>query len=284
MPFGSVSIPRWSDHRSDVAWIEALVRDRQVRLLVIGADLRVLVDGDALGWCDLPDWIDPKALVLLGEVDGTASFAVDGVIAPSLMAGVENTRGVRDALGSLEIAEAAALLQATGIISWHRNHPFCSACGARSLSREAGHTRWCPSCGTTHFPRTDPAVIMLVTAGDTCILGQRQGSPTGRWSTLAGYVEPGESLEVAVAREVFEEVGVEVTGTIYVGSQPWPFPSSLMVAFEAPARRTDLVINDEHIAVRWFEREELRDASASGAVEVPGAIAAGGYLIRRWLG
>jgi NAD+ diphosphatase len=125
---------------------------------------------------------------------------------------------------------------------------------------------------------------MLVTNGDACVLGQRQGAPAGRWSTLAGFVEPGESLESAVAREVFEEVGLAVDGVTYVGSQPWPFPSVLMAAFEATAPRQPLVGNDEHVEVRWFEREELRAAMASGEAVVPTAIAAGGYLIRRWLG
>ena len=125
---------------------------------------------------------------------------------------------------------------------------------------------------------------MLVTDGESCVLGQRRGAPNGRWSALAGYVEPGESLEAAVAREVFEEVGLLVDEVVYAGSQPWPFPDSLMVAFEATTTQHDLVINDEHTAVRWFEREELRRGLASGAVAVPGQIAAGGYLIRRWIG
>ena len=107
---------------------------------------------------------------------------------------------------------------------------------------------------------TDPAVIMLVTAGDRCVLGQRMGAPSNRWSSLAGYVEPGESLEAAVAREVFEEVGLVVDSTTYVGSQPWPFPASLMVAYEATAPYGELTINEEHFAVAWFEREELRCA------------------------
>jgi NAD+ diphosphatase len=116
------------------------------------------------------------------------------------------------------------------------------------------------------------------------VLGQRSGNPSGRWSTLAGYVEPGESLEAAVAREVYEEVGLTVDGVTYVGSQPWPFPASLMVAFEATAERAELSIDKEHVAVRWFEREELREGFASGTIAVPGVIAAGGYLIRRWVG
>jgi NAD+ diphosphatase len=284
MPFEAIAIPRWGDRRNDEGWLGALARDPRSRMLVVTDDLRVPMNSDGLGWCRIPAGLDSSWMVLLGNVDGAASFAVDGSIVPELSAELENTVGVRDAVSLLDGSEAAALLEATGIVSWHRHHPFCAVCGSRSAMGAAGHVRRCESCGTSHFPRTDPAVIMLVTNGEACVLGQRRGSPEGRWSTLAGYVEPGESLEAAVAREVFEEVGLEIEGATYRGSQPWPFPSSLMVAFEATAPRQELVIDDEHTAVRWFEREELRADIASGAVEVPGKITAGGYLIRRWLG
>ena len=223
---------------------------------------------------------DPASVAqLLGEVDGVPSFALDVGFDP-IVGGV----AARLALDLLADAEAAALLHATGVIAWHRRHRHCASCGAATEPRAAGHERWCPSCGTTHFPRTDPVVVMLVTNGEACVLGQRRGAPDGRWSTLAGFVEPGESLEDAVVREVLEEVGLEVDGMTYIGSQPWPFPSALMSGFEATAPRQPLVGNDEHIQVRWFEREELRAAIASGAAQVPSAIVAGGYLIRRWLG
>jgi NAD+ diphosphatase len=125
---------------------------------------------------------------------------------------------------------------------------------------------------------------MLVTDGERCVLGRRAGAPQGRWSTLAGFVEPGESLESAVAREVFEEVGLVVHSTRYRGSQPWPFPASLMVAFEADAEYGPLTLNDEHHDVRWFTRAEVASAIATGEMTVPGPISAGSFLIRTWLG
>jgi NAD+ diphosphatase len=125
---------------------------------------------------------------------------------------------------------------------------------------------------------------MLVTDGERCVLGRRAGAPASRWSTLAGFVEPGESLESAVAREVLEEVGLVVHATRYRGSQPWPFPASLMVAFEADATYGPLSINDEHHDVRWFTRDEVASAIAAGEMTVPGPISAGSFLIRSWLG
>jgi NAD+ diphosphatase len=127
-------------------------------------------------------------------------------------------------------------------------------------------------------------VIMLVTDGERCVLGRRTGAPQGRWSTLAGFVEAGESLEAAVAREVHEEVGLTVQSTRYRGSQPWPFPASLMVAFEADAIHAPLTINGEHLDVRWFTRDEIATSLATGEMTVPGPISAGGFLIRSWLG
>jgi NAD+ diphosphatase len=278
MPFGSAANPRLG-HRRDAASVAQLVADPRARLFVMTADDQIPLEGERIAWRPIPDGVDLASLVLLGDVDGVASFALD-VGADSVRGGV----AVRPALDLLGETEGAALLHATGVITWHRRHRYCASCGASTEPRAAGHERWCPSCGTTHFPRTDPVVIMLVTNRDACVLGQRRGAPDGRWSTLAGFVEPGESLEDAVAREVFEEVGLEVDGVTYVGSQPWPFPSALMAAFEASAPRRPLVGNDEHVQVRWFEREELRAAMASGAAFVPSAIVAGGHLIRRWLG
>lgn len=124
---------------------------------------------------------------------------------------------------------------------------------------------------------------MLVQDGGSAVLGRRAGAPDGRWSTLAGYVEPGESIEAAVAREVFEEVGLEVQAVRYLGSQPWPFPASLMLAFEADAAYGALRINAEHQEARWFTRSDLGEAIRTGRVSTPGPISAGGFLIRRWL-
>ena len=149
---------------------------------------------------------------------------------------------------------------AAGVLNWHRSHPHCARCGARTEMAEAGFLRTCPSCGAQHHPRTDPVVIMLVLDGDRVLLGRQPSWPAGRYSALAGFVEPGESLEEAVAREVHEEAGVQVRGVRYVASQPWPFPSSLMLGFFADYAGGDPHVRDAELEdVRWFTREELAD-------------------------
>jgi NAD+ diphosphatase len=183
----------------------------------------------------------------------------------------------------LPAEEADAAIEAVALYTWHRRHPYCSMCGAPSAPAEGGHTRHCDACGTDHFPRTDPAVIMLVSDGDRCVLGRRVGAPEGRWSTLAGFVEPGETPEGAVRREVFEEVGILVDSVRYRGAQPWPFPSSLMLAYEAHAPFGELRGNDEHHEVRWFTKAELAEGMESGSLTLPGPVSAGHALIRSFL-
>src|SRR5207245_11209184 len=163
---------------------------------------------------------------------------------------------LRQLAGRLERGEGALLALARAMMFWHSRHRFCGLCGSPTRSEEAGHMRRCtdPGCDTMHFPRTDPAVIMLVTDGDRALLGRNKNFPVaGMYSTLAGFVEPGESLEDAVAREVREETGVEVGAVHYHSSQPWPFPGNIMPAFPAQARTTEITIAsgelDDH---RWF--------------------------------
>jgi NAD+ diphosphatase len=173
------------------------------------------------------------------------------------------------------------IAHAVALLNWHRRHRFCSNCGARSESREAGHIRRCPACGTEHHPRTDPVVIMLVCDGDRVVLGRQAHWPTGRYSALAGFVEPGESLEEAVAREVREECGARVTDVRYRSSQPWPFPTSLMLGFHARWIAGEPAIGDEELEdVRWFTRDEI----AGGGVKLPPPEAIARRLIDEWLG
>lgn len=155
---------------------------------------------------------------------------------------------------------AAILAYGRGLMFWHQTHRFCGRCGAPTEVRKGGHQRLCtnPDCAAPHFPRTDPAVIMLVTDGDRCLLGRQAWWPPGAVSTLAGFVEPGETLEEAVAREVLEEAGIRVRDVVYRGSQPWPFPSSLMLGFWATATTTDIAVDRlelEH--AEWVHRDDL---------------------------
>ncbi|HEV7517939.1 MAG TPA: NAD(+) diphosphatase, partial [Thermoanaerobaculia bacterium] len=183
----------------------------------------------------------------------------------------------------LDRDDAALLAYARGLLHWHSRHGFCGVCGGATVSRSGGHVRQCLRCPAEHFPRTDPAVIMLVTHGDTCLLGHQRAWPERMYSTLAGFVEPGESLEEAVAREVREEAGIEVGAVEYHSSQPWPFPASIMLGFLARAVTTEIHRHDEELAdARWFHRDELADP-VNRPVQLPNPASIARRLIEDWL-
>jgi NAD+ diphosphatase len=285
LPFSRSPLDRLGERRRDEAFMAEAKGHPEARLLLVAEETKVAVDErGALVWHRLHDAQIVEPLVFLGvDPEGVPLFSRElhpGEQAPA-GAVFEQLREVGVALSSFD---AAAAVQAVALAAWHRRSPNCVNCGGATTVEDAGHLRRCAVCGTAHFPRTDAAVIMLVTDGERCVLGRRAGAPHGRWSTLAGFVEPGESLESAVAREVLEEVGLVIHDTRYRGSQPWPFPASLMVAFEADAAYGPLTLNDEHHDVRWFTRAEVASAIATGEMTVPGPISAGSFLIRSWLG
>jgi NAD+ diphosphatase len=184
---------------------------------------------------------------------------------------------------SLPPHDASVLAHARGLMHWRSRTLFCSVCGHPCAPRSAGHVMRCTNCGTSHFPRTDPAVIMLVTSGDRCLLGRNRRATRPFYSTLAGFVEPGESLEEAVAREVFEEAGVQVANVRYHSSQPWPFPASIMLGFFAEATTETITFDtDELEDARWFTRTQVRDHEAHG-FQLPGRISIARALIEEWL-
>ncbi|MFI7444206.1 NAD(+) diphosphatase [Nonomuraea indica] len=194
--------------------------------------------------------------------------------------------GLRQVGGLLGDRDAGLLVYAVALEAWHATHEFCPRCGARTEVRAGGHIRVCPIDASQHFPRVDPAVIMLVRdQDDRCLLARGPQWPQGRMSILAGFVEPGESLEHAVIREVAEEVGVAVTNPRYLGSQPWPFPRSLMLGFFADAVTTTIVPDADEIAeARWFSRADLTAALASGDVRLPPPVSIARRLIETWYG
>jgi NAD+ diphosphatase len=175
---------------------------------------------------------------------------------------------------------------AVALDAWHTTHTHCARCGARTRIAEAGMVRACPADGSLHHPRVDPAVIMTVADDDDrVLLGHQARWPARRFSTLAGFVEPGESLEQAVAREVHEETGVVVDTATYLGSQPWPFPNSLMLGFHAHATTTRITVDEVEISeARWFTRDALAAAVASGEVRLPPPVSIARRLIERWHG
>lgn len=178
-------------------------------------------------------------------------------------------------------ANALAWFRALG--HWHRNHTFCSRCAAQTVSDATGHERRCRGCGARHFPRVDPAIIVLVEHDERCLLGTQAKWAPSHYSTLAGFVEPGESLENAVRREVFEEAGVTVGAMRYHSSQPWPFPQSLMVGFTARARTTAITLRDDELRnARWFTRDAMDAALAAGSLRLPSDASIALRLIRAW--
>jgi NAD+ diphosphatase len=237
-------------------------------------------------------WTDAGRLVLeapsaeavfLGLMDGSPLFAewVEGARPPR-----GRPAGLREAATELPAADAALAAYAGSLLAWHRRHRFCANCGAPTEPRDGGHERVCPSCEAHHFPRTDPVVIVRVSdGGDGLLLGRQARWPEGRFSLLAGYVEPGETLEEAVRREVLEESGVGLDSVTYLASQPWPFPSSLMLGFSALAERGDPSPRDDELAdVRWFEREEIeRAARGEGPLMLAPPYSIARRLIDAWL-
>jgi len=278
--FTGSTLDRAGTRRTDHEWVAERVADPRSRALLVTAG-GVVMEDDRLARVPL----DGGEPILLGlEGDGSALFAVelgDGDPPPGTTA-----VGLRDAAALLSDAEGGLVAQATGLLNWHRRHPRCSVCGSATEMAEAGYLRRCPNCGAQHHPRTDPVVIMLVVDGDRALLGRQARWPPGRYSALAGFVEPGESLEEAVAREVREEAGVEVQEARYVSSQPWPFPSSLMLGFVADHAGGEPAPRDNELEdVRWFSREELlaiRDGRRDG-LGLPPPIAIARRLIDGWL-
>ncbi|SFB00902.1 NAD+ diphosphatase [Poseidonocella pacifica] len=208
--------------------------------------------------------------------------AAEDVIAP------DGTRfaDIRQVMAQLSRQDGELAAMARGLLEWHQAHRFCARCGSPSDMIEGGWQRQCPACGARHFPRTDPVVIVLATSGQEVLLGRAPGWPEGMFSLLAGYVEPGETIEAAARREVFEEVGVELGPVSYLASQPWPFPASLMLGCRAEARSREFTLDPVEIeAARWVGRAELLDAFAGRHAELlparPGSIAH--ILMREWL-
>lgn len=281
--------------RGDIDALERMLSARDSLLLPMWRDHNLVRHGTEPALCTIlaehaQHWIDRAAeLCFVGTIDDRAAFTLD---LSNLDDPLEGTRLVAEASfqalltvgGQLNSTEANLAAFCRAIFHWHRQHRFCGACGSETRPREGGHSRHCSNteCGNKLFPRTDPAIIVLVTHGDRCLLGHQRGWPTGMYSTLAGFVEPGESLEEAVAREVLEEAGVRVNGVRYWKSQPWPFPSSVMLAFHAEAADTSIMVDGieiEHAA--WFSREDLEQPPIANFFTPP-AYSVAGQLIEDW--
>jgi len=275
--------------RTDEAWLAERTADPATRVLVVAGNRLRPVDG-AVAWVS-PDAAPEGRLVLLGDADGVVHLAVlvDPDDAPGDPEEWVPLRSVLTAVAEHAPDQGPLLMHAIGLAEWHHATRFCPRCGGTLVSRSAGHELRCTQCDRAQFPRTDPAVIMAITSGDgddeALLLGRNRAWPTGRWSTLAGFCEPGETLEDAVRREVEEEVGVRVGEVGYFGSQPWPLPASLMLGFTGRALTTDIDVDGAEIEeARWWTRAELEAAVRSGEVAVPHGISISSSLIESWFG
>ncbi|MEY4579894.1 MAG: hypothetical protein RL701_4597 [Pseudomonadota bacterium] len=277
---------RAAEKREDLSYLEDRLGDPETLLLpfwrgdVFTRDQELLLVRRA----HADSWLDQSAeIVWLGLYAGKACFAVDlsPIQAPHALSGMTGggPTQLRMLLGHMSQALVELTASARALLLWHDRHRFCSVCGQPSQPRRGGHLRVCNACRAEHFPRTDPCVLVLVCDGDRCLLGRSKGWPPGMYSALAGFVEPGETLEQAVGREVLEEVSVELGALRYAGSQPWPFPASLMVGFVAQARTFDIRVDTTELeAARWVTRDELRSPQAHGFF-VPPPFAIAGKLI-----
>ena len=292
------SYNRLSEHRQDETWTTNHWADPASRVMVI-VDRQIVVTNSGVLWAapnDVPDPLTSNRVhrILLGEWDGVARFAVvcdADVELPDALATYERVY-LRSMLAVLpDNPDSAFVLHAIGIAEWLAATKFCPRCGNSLDVRKEGHELVCKE-GHISFPRTDPAVIMIVTNGEPgaqderALLARNPAWPPGRYSTLAGFCEPGETLEDSVRREVGEEVGVWIDGEVtYFGNQPWPLPASLMLGFFGRTTNTELNLDPQEIAeAAWFTRDELKAAVESGEVRVPGGVSISQSLINHWYG
>ena len=281
--FVDASLDRSDDLRGDAAAVARLWA--RARVIAIDAEGRALAAGDG-------PWLLPARgrsdddlahALLLGVRGDEAWFALDA----ERIAGATDARiDLREAAAAWPPFEASLFAQARAMRHWRERHRFCSACGGDNAFVRAGWLGRCARCGSEHYPRTDPAVIVAVTDGERLLLGRQANWPEQRYSTLAGFVEPGESLEQTLVREVHEESAVRILRSRYLGSQPWPFPGSLMLGFVAEAAADAPVAGDELEDVRWFTREEvglaLRGDSPPGGLRLSPSISISRWLVERW--
>lgn len=289
--YASGGIDRAAKLREDSGWVAARLGDPATRIAAVWRARNLVdLDGGPTPHLLAPDaalLAEARAVALLGLVDGVAHFALDlshrdeetlaeiGVF--------EDLRTVGPLMGH---GDGALMAYARGMMHWHLAHLHCGRCGAPTESRQAGHVRFCTNetCAVPAFPRTDPAVIMLIHHGDYTLLGRQAVWAPGMHSVLAGFVEPGESLEDAVARETMEEAGVEIDDVTYHSSQPWPFPSSIMLGFSARAKSMELNIDtDELESARWCHRDELLNSPEDETFHLPRRDSISYRLIRDWL-
>ncbi len=292
--FALSGLDRATLQRGDDGWLEAQLGSPTARCVPVWRGRH---------FCGGPDDAQPEfprirdvggllpgaeSVSFLGLWNGEAYFALglpEGEEAVSPLGTADRFRGLRSVAPLVGQETGNLLAHASAVVYWHRRHRFCGECGTPTRSLDAGHLRVCTAreCGSQFFPRTDPAIIVLVSRGERCLLGRQARWPGAMYSTLAGFVEPGEPLEAAVVREVEEETGIRVGSVFYQSSQPWPFPCSIMLGFRAQGESEAIELRDEELEdARWFSREELAEGFASGALALPSSFSIAYRLIEGW--
>ena len=296
--YSGAGLNRADQQRRDPAWLSARLTDPMSLFLPLWRSQHLVTEDlmpVRLGQAEAGELVaEGWQVVFLGLEAGRAIFGLG--LPPQhrpddhrLFKERGDFRDLREFGPLLPREEGSVLAYARGLLHWHERHGFCGVCGSPTVSDQGGHLRNCTNgaCGASHFPRTDPAVIMLVHDGaEHCLLGRQASWPPGMHSTLAGFVEPGESLEEAVAREVFEEVGVELAlaGVRYHSSQPWPFPSSIMLGFWAECPRQELKLDREEIAeAGWYSRDQLLASPEDERFRLPRRDSIARRLVEDWL-
>jgi NAD+ diphosphatase len=285
--FAGAFVDRIGERRKDSAWLAEAVRSEQSCFVPVWGE-QCLIGGDPLRAIllsreQVASMVDDQELIFLGLFRDRPAFALPiNAAANAPFPELGEFHDLRYLGTVLPPDEANLVAHARALVLWHASQVFCGVCGSSARPEAAGNSRICMNndCRREIFPRVDPAIIVLVSDGDRCLLGRQVGWPEGRYSSVAGFVEPGESLEDSVRREVYEETNIRVSTVSYHSSQPWPFPSSLMLGFMAEATSSDIILNDGELEdAQWFTRKELR----SGFPKLPFQISIARRLVDHWL-
>jgi NAD+ diphosphatase len=281
--FAALPLERAAEHRDDTGWLAVQRASASARFVVFDVEGRAPVRADRLLFL-APDAVATDAQASLLGLDGDAPVFLLRDPAGTETFGAAEWIGLREAGVRLPAADAGLLAYARGLANWQEATRFCSSCGATLNLVSAGHRAACSQCERLHFPRTDPAIIVIVEHEDACLLGRQALWRPHQYSTLAGFVEPGESLEDAVRREVREEAGVEVLDCDYHSSQPWPFPASLMLGFTATARAREIHLADGELQdARWFTARQIVEDVRNGTLRASSPLSISYRLLEHWL-
>jgi NAD+ diphosphatase len=298
--FANSPLDRASHRRVDKEWLATAFADKRSLFMPVWKLMPFLIKGregkHEAGWITselaLALMRPGTTTIFLGVNNDVAHFAIDLSSVPDpaaqgALAGLGTFADLRTVAEEIDSGDAAILAQAKSVIDWHQRHGFCANCGQTTTLADAGYKRICEGCNTEHFPRTDPVVIMLALNGDACLLGRQAKWPNGFYSALAGFVEPGETIEEAVAREIMEESGVKIGEVLFHSTQPWPYPSSLMIGCYARALTTEINLDQQELSdARWFTRSEVRDALARRGppeLRLPPPLAIAHQLVKSWI-